>query len=64
MSDSRKVNPYLGPKEGKPLDEKLTRDELEAFYDALKDRDRAIVLSAIAENRSLAHRLRASVEAL
>ena len=32
------------------MDEKLTRDELEAFYDALKDRDRAIVLSAIAEN--------------
>ncbi len=45
------VNPYNGPSgDRKPLDEKLTKDELEAFYDALRDRDRAIVLSAIAEN--------------
>ncbi len=46
---SPKVNPYRGPS-GKPFDEKLTKDEIEAFYDALRDRDRAIVLSAIAEN--------------
>ncbi len=50
MSDSPTVNPYDGPKDGKPLDEKLTKDEIEAFYEALRDRDRAIVLSAIAEN--------------
>lgn len=50
MSDLPKVNPYLGPKDKKPFDEKLTKDEIEAFYDALRDRDRAIVLSAIAEN--------------
>jgi hypothetical protein len=50
MSDPPKVNPYLGPKDKKPFDEKLTKDEIEAFYDALRDRDRAIVLSAIAEN--------------
>jgi DNA-binding MltR family transcriptional regulator len=50
MSDSPTVNPYEGPRDGKPLDEKLTKDEIEAFYEALRDRDRAIVLSAIAEN--------------
>jgi hypothetical protein len=50
MSDSPKVNPYRGPRDANPLDEKLTKDEIEAFYDALRDRDRAIVLSAIAEN--------------
>ena len=50
MSDSPTVNPYDGPREGKPLDDKLTKDEIEAFYEALRDRDRAIVLSAIAEN--------------
>src|SRR5437588_12608783 len=50
MIDSPKVNPYRGPSYSKPFDEKLTKDELEAFYDALRDRDRAIVLSAIAEN--------------
>lgn len=50
MSDPPKVNPYLGPEDKKPFDEKLTKDEIEAFYDALRDRDRAIVLSAIAEN--------------
>jgi hypothetical protein len=50
MSDPPKVNPYLSPKDKKPFDEKLTKDEIEAFYDALRDRDRAIVLSAIAEN--------------
>ena len=49
-SDSPKVNPYRGPSDAKPFDEKLTKDETEAFYDALRDRDRAIVLSAIAEN--------------
>jgi DNA-binding MltR family transcriptional regulator len=48
---SPRINPYNGPGEDRtPLDERLTKDELEAFYDALKDRDRAIVLSAIAEN--------------
>jgi hypothetical protein len=48
---SPKVNPYHGPgADRKPLDDKLTKDELEAFYDALRDRDRAIVLSTIAEN--------------
>jgi len=35
MSDLPKVNPYLGPKDKKPFDEKLTKDEIEAFYDAL-----------------------------
>jgi DNA-binding MltR family transcriptional regulator len=50
MSDFPTVNPYDGPGDGRPLDEKLTKDEIEAFYDALRDRDRAIVLSAIAEN--------------
>lgn len=50
MSDSPRVNPYRGPSDAKPFDEKLTKDEIEAFYDALRDRDRAIVLSAIAEN--------------
>jgi DNA-binding MltR family transcriptional regulator len=50
MSDSTKVNPYRGSSDAKPFDEKLTKDEIEAFYDALRDRDRAIVLSAIAEN--------------
>lgn len=50
MGDSPKVNPYRGPSDAKPFDEKLTKDEIEAFYDALRDRDRAIVLSAIAEN--------------
>jgi DNA-binding MltR family transcriptional regulator len=50
MSDSPTVNPYDGPGDGKSLDEKLTKDEIEAFYEALRDRDRAIVLSAIAEN--------------
>jgi DNA-binding MltR family transcriptional regulator len=50
MSDFPAVNPYSGPGDGKPLDEKLTKDEIEAFYQALRDRDRAIVLSAIAEN--------------
>ena len=50
MSDSPKIHPYRGPSDAKPFDEKLTKDEIEAFYDALKDRDRAIVLSAIAEN--------------
>jgi DNA-binding MltR family transcriptional regulator len=48
---SPRVNPYEGTGSDRtPLDEKLTKDELEAFYDALRDRDRAIVLSAIAEN--------------
>lgn len=50
MSDPPEVSPYRGPRDGKPFDEKLTKDEIEAFYDALRDRDRAIVLSAIAEN--------------
>lgn len=50
MSDSPTVNPYDGPKDAKPLDEKLTKHEIEAFYEALRDRDRAIVLSAISEN--------------
>jgi hypothetical protein len=49
-SDSPKVNPYRGPSDVKPFDEKLAKDEVEAFYDALRDRDRTIVLSAIAEN--------------
>ncbi|HTC50038.1 MAG TPA: hypothetical protein VK722_22130 [Candidatus Aquilonibacter sp.] len=44
MSDSSEVNPYRGPSDAKPFDEKLTKDEIEAFYDALRDRDRAIVL--------------------
>jgi DNA-binding MltR family transcriptional regulator len=50
MNDSPKVNPYRGPSDVKPFDEKLTKDEIDAFYDALRDRDRAIVLSTIAEN--------------
>lgn len=50
MSDSPKINQYRGPSDAKPFDEKLTKNEIEAFYDALRDRDRAIVLSAIAEN--------------
>jgi DNA-binding MltR family transcriptional regulator len=50
MKDSPEVNPYRGPSDARPFDEKLTKDEIEAFYDALRDRDRAIVLSAIAEN--------------
>ncbi len=50
LSDLPEVERYLGPKIKKPFDEKLTKDEIEAFYDALRDRDRAIVLSAIAEN--------------
>jgi DNA-binding MltR family transcriptional regulator len=49
-SDLPKVNPYPGPRRGKPFDEKLTKDETEEFYAARRDRDRAIVLSAIAEN--------------
>jgi hypothetical protein len=50
QSDFPAVNPYAGPGGGKPLGDKMTKDEIEAFYEAPRDRDRAIVLSAIAEN--------------
>ena len=47
-----KVNPFVSPnvREGKSLDEKLNKEELEAFYDQSSARAYGIVLSAILEN--------------
>jgi len=50
LTEPPEVRPYGGPSEDLTFDEKLTKDEIEAFYEALRDRDRAIVLAAIAEN--------------
>jgi DNA-binding MltR family transcriptional regulator len=54
MSDNPppKVNPFVSPdvKDGKSLDEKLNKEELEAFYDHSSARAYGIVLSAILEN--------------
>jgi DNA-binding MltR family transcriptional regulator len=54
MSDNSppKVNPVVPPnvRHGKSLDEKLNKEELEAFYDQSSARAYGIVLSAILEN--------------
>jgi DNA-binding MltR family transcriptional regulator len=55
-----KVNPLVSPnvRDGKSLDEKLNKEELEAFYDHSSARAYGIVLSAILENHLTSiHRL-------